>query len=76
MKTKIYAAMYNPMVYESSFGIISLHKTRKGAETAMKSHKHRKKKEWLKMFPDKKSREAVPFGEFQEWKVFEVELLD
>jgi hypothetical protein len=37
---KIYAALYNPMIHESTWGIISLHETRKGAEMAVEFHKH------------------------------------
>ena len=35
----VWAARYNPMVYESDIGIISLHKSSEGAEKAVKKHK-------------------------------------
>lgn len=36
---KIYAAQYNPCTDEHDFGIISLHKTKEGAEKAINQHK-------------------------------------
>lgn len=38
MKEKIYVVMYNPMIHESCFACLSIHKTRKGAEMAMEFH--------------------------------------
>jgi len=42
----VYEFLYNPMVEESSAQTMSIHKTRKGAEMAMKFHKEEKTKEW------------------------------
>ena len=39
MNETVFVALYNPMIYESAFGIISIHKTLKGAEMAMEFHK-------------------------------------
>jgi len=69
MKTILYVAMYNPMIYESSFGVISIHRTRKGAEMAMEFHKAESFKEWEETYPTKEEQ-------FESWKVFEHELLD
>lgn len=41
----IYAVMYNPMVHESTWGLISLHKSLKGAEITLSHHKHNTEKE-------------------------------
>jgi hypothetical protein len=47
---KIFAATWSSCVYESGFEIISLHKTKKGAEEAMLKHKqkesHPENKAW------------------------------
>lgn len=43
-KNNIYIAMYNPCVYESDFGVISLHYTQKGAEKAVDKKKKEEKK--------------------------------
>ena len=39
MPTEIYAAIFNPMIHESGFVTLSLHRTQKGAEMAMEFHK-------------------------------------
>ena len=76
MKTILYIAMYNPMIYESSFGVISIHKTRKGAEMAMEFHNAEARKKWEEMYPTKKEQKEFPFGSFESWRVFEYELLN
>lgn len=68
---KIYAAMYCPCKYESTFGIISIHKSRNKAMTAMKEHKEKEKEHHLKIVGNIRT-----FGEFREWKVQEFELLE
>ena len=72
--SKIYAAMYNPMIEESCFGVISLHKTRKGAEMAMEFHKAVELKEWKEMYKD--HRAPYTFGRFEKWSVVEMEVLE
>jgi len=85
----IYAAMYNSMIEESCFGILSLHKTHKGAETAVKVHKAQKHKEWEETEKQRKENikdekwsdeykehylKSFKFGKFEAWNVFEMEL--
>ena len=75
--------MYNPMVEESAWATVSLHKTKKGAEMAMKFHKAEKKKEWDEH--DKWQREEYgdkyellksgEFGYWERWDVEEIEVL-
>ena len=67
----VFVALYNPMIDESSFGIISIHKTRKGAEMAMEFHKEEKRKEWENFYKTTEERKDFPFGEFQSWLVLE-----
>ena len=45
-KVFVYAAMFNPMIHESVFGIISLHWNRKDAEMAMEFDKMEYQKEY------------------------------
>jgi len=79
-KTKdvVYVAMYNPMIHESIFGIISIHKTRKGAEMAMEFHKAGEREKYDEL--TKKRKLAIgnfdysPFGTFQAWEVFECKI--
>lgn len=39
MNNLVYLAMYNPMIHESTYGVISVHKTKRGAEMALEFHK-------------------------------------
>lgn len=41
----IYGVQYNPMIHESVFGCLSLHRSRKEAEMEMEFHKHQRMKE-------------------------------
>lgn len=43
---KIYEALYCCCIHESAYATISLHKTKKGAEKAVREHKKLIKKEW------------------------------
>lgn len=75
-KQKVFIAMYNPMIYESSFGIISAHKTERGAQMAMEFHKEEERKRWLAMYPDQEDQKEFPFGEFESWEIGEFELFE
>lgn len=44
-KETVFVALYNPMIHESSYGIISIHKTKRGAEMAMEFHKEEERKD-------------------------------
>jgi len=70
---KVYAAMYNPMIHESTWGIISLHETRKGAEMALSFHKENERKRWLSVYS--KKTEPYEFGKFENWTIDELEIL-
>ena len=59
----IYAALYNPMIHESTYGIISLHKTLKGAEMALSFHKHTIEKE-----------EGIEYCNCMDWRIKKMEL--
>ena len=65
MKPKVYVAMHNPMIHESTYGIISIHETRKMAEMAMEFDKAETIKE-----------NGEEYCSCMAWAVFEVELLD
>ena len=69
MKETVWVAFYNPMIEESSAGVISIHKTKKGAEMAMDFHKEKERREWAEMYPTKKDQEEFPFGTFEAWVV-------
>lgn len=73
---EVYGFFYNSMTEESSYGLISLHKTKKGAELAMEFHKNEAKKE----YEDTKKRNGgewpIEFGLFEDWIVQKVDILD
>lgn len=69
----VYAFMYNPMIYESATGVVSLHFSRKGAEMAMEFHKEELKKEWDDLY--KGDKHPPKFGRFEHWSVQEVNIL-
>jgi hypothetical protein len=58
----IYAAMYNGMIHESCFGLISLHRTQKGAEMAIAFHQKEIREE-------EKNDKHV--SDFMAWRIFE-----
>lgn len=74
---KLYGFYYNPMIYESGDCLISLHRTKKGAEMALDYHKHEKKKEYDDYSSWNKEEGTEPeckFGEFERWYVDEIEI--
>ena len=76
---KLFVAMYNPMIHESCYGVISIHRTRKNAEMAMEFHKSNCKKEWDKYNSERDKKDDFDyfqFGQFEAWNVFEFELKD
>ena len=59
---KVYIATYCPCIFESSYGVISVHKTKRGAEVAMEFHKE-------------EEREIMGgVGAYEEWRVDEHEV--
>lgn len=75
---QLWAFWYNPMIHESASYIVSYHKTKKGALSAMKSHKEDARKEWeesenfLKKWCEKegiKYRPIIKFGVHESWEV-------
>lgn len=70
------------MTEESSYGTLSLHKTKAGAEKAVAEHKAQIKKEfeegyWSRLSEeDKKLFSDHTWDMFKDWEVTETELLD
>jgi len=73
MKT-LFGAFYNPMIHESCFELLSLHRTSEGAEKAIELCKSEIKKEWLEIFEGEP--EECKWDEFKAWKVQEIEIKD
>ena len=90
--TTIYQALYCPMIHESGYITLSLHKTKEGAEQAIENHKQSIKEEWIdwgnnlcdKSDPDGIGRydsfsefeKSFPFGRWENWTISESNLLD
>ena len=73
----IYEFLYCPCVHESAWGTISLHKTKNGAEKAMKKHKSAKRRKFNKLWKDEPElKKHMKFGEHEDWCVGEQELLE
>lgn len=71
---KVYAFLYNPCIHESSWGTVSLHKTRRGAEMALEFHKAEQKREWDYIY--KGEEPPFEFGAMESWIVEEIDIAD
>lgn len=67
--------LYNPHILDGGWITQSVHKTRKGAESAMTQHKLEIIKEWEERTPTD-DRHKYPFDDSQDWRICEFELLD
>jgi hypothetical protein len=76
----VWAFLYCPCIHESSFGIVSLHKTEKGAEIAMEFHRENERKEHEEMYSKlsitEKSELYVEFGIMEAWNVQKFPVLE
>jgi len=78
---KIYEALYNGMIEESSYATLSIHKTIRGAEMAIEFHKAERFKEHEKDEERRKKEygddyEPHKFAQWERWDINETELLD
>ena len=78
---KIYEALYNPMIYESGYVTVSIHKTKQGARSALAKYIWKERKKHYAIYkshggtlPD--DEPAYIFGAFEAWHVAEATLLD
>lgn len=72
---KVFAFMYNPMIEESAYATVSLHRTRRGAEMAMEFHRNEVYKEWKEIYPYKEE-EPYEFGTFESWIIAELNVAE
>jgi len=89
-KEYVYEAIYNPMIYESAGMTISIHRTRRGAEDAIRKHKAEKRKEFdedmkwrrediKKTLTEELQREYLKqfkFSKFESWGIIKIEIQD
>jgi hypothetical protein len=72
---KVFAFQYCDCIHESSFFTESLHKTQKGAEMAMEFHKNERFKEFEK-YKEETEYSDIEFGQFEDWRVIELDIQD
>jgi hypothetical protein len=79
MNDNVFLALFNPMTEESSFGVLSVHKTHKGAEMAIEFDKEETRKEHEEFLKDRDPKDNFdygPFDQFKAWAVCEMKLQD
>ncbi len=47
LKKPLYAFLYNPMIHESGYITVSVHRTREGAKKALEWHRHNEELEYI-----------------------------
>lgn len=90
-KQIIYEFLYCDCIHESSYATLSLHKTKEGAEKAMKKHKEQEKEKFDKYYQSQAKRfkkEEEPktakilikslgtYDTHKDWQIGKQELLD
>lgn len=74
---KIYEFLYCPCVHESAWATVSLHRTKEGAEKAMKKHKDVERRKFNKLYKDEPElKKQMKFGQHKDWCIREQELLE
>jgi hypothetical protein len=73
----LYAFLYNPMIHESGYITVSIHRTREGAEKAMEEQMTEEKKRYKEWYENDKSYKLqFPFNWNKNWKIEEIKILD
>jgi hypothetical protein len=78
---KVFAALHNPMVEESSAYTISLHTTMKGAEMAIEFSKHQVQEDFKDLYETDKLEwneggSTFKWDDWQWWGIKEIEILE
>ena len=77
MIEKVFAFLYCSCIHESGYQTVSLHRTRKGAETAMEFHREEARKEHLNLYSNEEYKKfEVEFGTTEKWEVEELKILE
>lgn len=70
----VFAFIYCPCIHESSYGVISIHHSRYGAEKALNEHRENALSEFNLLWENDEIRTFV-FGEGEDWAIKEMEIL-
>lgn len=74
-KETVWEALYCSCIHESSSATISIHKTKQGAEKAIKEHRDKELAEFNELF--KSSNDfGIKFGEHESWNIVETEIFE
>ena len=73
--TEVHAALYNPMIWESGFITLSLHKTEEGARKAIEEHQRQEYEEWLEDYK-KDVDPPEKWDDFKAWNVKPMKIYD
>jgi hypothetical protein len=77
VQNTLYAFLYNPMIHESGYITVSIHRTREGAEKALEWHRNECRNEWAEVYKAVHRAEIDhPFDAFQSWRIEEIQILD
>ena len=68
---ELYEFLYNPMIEESGYITMSIHRNKEGAEKAMEEHKEKEEKEFEDLYKD--DDKPFKFGYFESWCVNKIE---
>lgn len=74
LNNKVYAFLYCPCVPEESWGTISLHYSKEGAEKALEIHKQKALDEFNELYADNNEC-GWKFGEYEDWSVKPMKIL-
>lgn len=73
---KIYQALFNYMIEESSYETLSLHKTKQGARDAIARELRIEREAFNKRYEYNPEEMPYRYGLFSDWTVFESEVLE
>ena len=68
----LYAFLYNPMIHESGYITVSIHRTREGAEKALEWHK----KEHIEETIEDYGKYDEEWDTFRDWRISEITIQD
>ncbi len=71
----IYEALYNEMIYESSYETISVHKTKQGARDALAKKVKKEHEDYNRTYDYDVNEMPGLFGRFEAWCINETKLL-
>lgn len=74
----VYSFEYCEMIYESSYGTMSLHKSKSGAYKAMREYILSSYSDWYneRIIYGKYGNGREKFGSYERWRIIKIEIYD